>query len=66
MNTPGRTLGEARENLQEAAQLVLGTNRGLAREASEGKDVIREPWGHFLQDHRAPLTWRISTVPRAK
>lgn len=43
VNTQGRTLEEARAKLQEAAQLVLGTNRELAREASEGKDVIREP-----------------------
>ncbi|MFH1737652.1 MAG: type II toxin-antitoxin system HicB family antitoxin [bacterium] len=30
-NTQGRTLEEARENLQEAIQLVLDANRELAR-----------------------------------
>jgi predicted RNase H-like HicB family nuclease len=45
VNTQGRTLEEARENLQEATQLILlDTNRELARQASEGKDVIREPF----------------------
>jgi predicted RNase H-like HicB family nuclease len=41
-NTQGRTLDEARANLQEAAQLVLEANRELARRDSEGKSVIRE------------------------
>jgi predicted RNase H-like HicB family nuclease len=42
-NTQGETLEEARENLKEAVQLVLETNRQLAEESLAGKDVIREP-----------------------
>lgn len=41
-NTQGRTLAEARENLQEAVQLILESNRRLARRQSRGKKVIRE------------------------
>ena len=42
-NTQGATIDEARENLQEAARLVLEANRELAEEALRGKNVIREP-----------------------
>ncbi|HOR00534.1 MAG TPA: type II toxin-antitoxin system HicB family antitoxin [Anaerolineae bacterium] len=42
VNTQGRTLDEARENLKEALQQVIETNRELARRESGGKDVIRE------------------------
>jgi predicted RNase H-like HicB family nuclease len=42
-NTQGVTLEEARENLREAVELVLETNRRLAEESLAGKDVIREP-----------------------
>jgi predicted RNase H-like HicB family nuclease len=41
-NTQGDTLAEARENLREAIELVLETNRELAEESLEGKGVIRE------------------------
>jgi predicted RNase H-like HicB family nuclease len=41
-NTQGRTLEEARENLREAAHLVLEANRQLARCETKGKTVIRE------------------------
>jgi predicted RNase H-like HicB family nuclease len=41
-NTQGETLGEARENLKEAIELVMETNRELAEESLEGKEVIRE------------------------
>jgi predicted RNase H-like HicB family nuclease len=41
-NTQGRTLDEARENLQDAIRLVIEANRELARRASEGRAVIRE------------------------
>jgi len=41
-NTQGETLAEARENLKEAIELVLETNRELSEESLEGKDVIRE------------------------
>jgi predicted RNase H-like HicB family nuclease len=42
-NTQGATLEEARENLKEAVQLILETNRELARRESAGQAVIREP-----------------------
>jgi predicted RNase H-like HicB family nuclease len=41
-NAQGATLDEARENLQEAIELVLEANRTLAEEALTGKNVIRE------------------------
>jgi predicted RNase H-like HicB family nuclease len=41
-NTQGRTLEEARENLREAIQLILLSNRELAETELSGKDVIRE------------------------
>lgn len=43
-NAQGETLEEARENLQEALQLVLEANREIAREQSSGRVVIREPF----------------------
>ena len=42
VNTQGTTLEEARENLQEALQMVLAANRELARR-QEPADCIREP-----------------------
>ena len=42
-NSQGETLEEARENLKEAVQLVLETNRQLAEASLAGKEVIREP-----------------------
>jgi predicted RNase H-like HicB family nuclease len=42
-NTQGRTIDEARANLQEAVALVLEANRTLAQESAAGQDVIREP-----------------------
>jgi predicted RNase H-like HicB family nuclease len=41
-NTQGATLEEARENLRDAVQLVLDTNRAIARRESAGRPVIRE------------------------
>jgi predicted RNase H-like HicB family nuclease len=41
VNTQGATIEEARENLQEALQLVLEANRELARQ-EESADCIRE------------------------
>jgi predicted RNase H-like HicB family nuclease len=41
-NTQGASLEEARENLQEAVELVLEANRTLAEEMMKGKKVIRE------------------------
>ena len=42
-NTQGATLEAARENLQEAVELVLEANRELSREAVGAAKVIREP-----------------------
>ena len=42
-NTQGTTLDEARQNLAEAVRMVLEANRELAREESQGEDIIREP-----------------------
>ena len=41
-NTQGGTLEEARENLQEAVQLVLDANRELAERSLVGESVSRE------------------------
>jgi predicted RNase H-like HicB family nuclease len=41
-NTQGRTIEEARSNLQEAVELVLEANREIARRDSAGRNVIRE------------------------
>ncbi len=41
-NTQGATLEEARENLREAVQLIIETNRELAQREMRGKSVIRE------------------------
>lgn len=42
-NTQGKTLAEARTNLEEAIGLVLQANRELSQESLSGKNVIREP-----------------------
>ena len=42
-NTQGKTIDEARANLQGAVALVLEANRALAQESAAGQDVIREP-----------------------
>ena len=42
-NTQGATLDEARQNLQEAVELVLEANRTLAEQELGTADVIREP-----------------------
>ena len=41
-NTQGETLEEARKNLREAVELVLESNRELAREEIGTGKVIRE------------------------
>jgi predicted RNase H-like HicB family nuclease len=41
-NTQGQTLEEARENLREAVELVLQSNRELARQEMGAGKVIRE------------------------
>ena len=42
-NTQGKTLEEARENLTEAVELVLGANREMAAKAIGSQKVVREP-----------------------
>jgi predicted RNase H-like HicB family nuclease len=42
VNTQGATLEEARENLAEAFQMVVETNRELSRRQT-GADAVREP-----------------------
>jgi predicted RNase H-like HicB family nuclease len=41
-NTQGVTLDETRENLKEAVNLVIEANRALAREWSDGEEILRE------------------------
>lgn len=41
-NTQGATLGETRENLKEAVELVLQANRELAEKSLAGQKVSRE------------------------
>ena len=43
-NTQGKTLDEARSNLEEAVEMVLEANRYLAEERIRGLDFIREPF----------------------
>ena len=42
-NTQAETLDEARQDLEEAIELVLEANRLLFEENLKGQDVIREP-----------------------
>ena len=41
-NTQGRTLEETRENLREAIELILVSNRELAEMGLTGKQFVRE------------------------
>ena len=41
-NTQAKTLDQARNNLEEAIQLVLEANRFLAEEKLQGQEIIRE------------------------
>ena len=41
-NTQGRSLDEVRENLKEAVQSIIETNRELPRRELQGKIFIRE------------------------
>jgi predicted RNase H-like HicB family nuclease len=41
-NTQGATLDEARENLIEAVQLVLESNRAVSEKEWAGLEVVRE------------------------
>lgn len=42
VNTQGKTLREAKENLKEALELILETNRILSRKLTMPGKVIRE------------------------
>ncbi len=42
VNTQGRTLEEARDNLKEAVKLIIEANREITRRETVGKKVIRE------------------------
>ncbi len=41
-NSQGRTIDEARENLKEAVELIMKSNRELSERELAGKHVIRE------------------------
>lgn len=41
-NTQAATIEEAREALKEAVELVVETNRSLAREWDTGEEILRE------------------------
>ena len=41
-NAQGETIDEARENLKEAVELILKSNRELSEREFAGTDVIRE------------------------
>ena len=41
-NAQGRTLEEARENLREAIELIIVSNRELAEMGLTGKEFVRE------------------------
>jgi len=43
-NTQGATLEEAKENLQEAVQMVLEANRETAEKSLAGQAVTKEPF----------------------
>jgi len=43
INTQGRTLKEAKENLKEALLLILETNRLINKKETSKSKVIREP-----------------------
>jgi len=58
-STQGETLEEVRENLQEAAALVLEGNRILAEEALLGQEVIREPFLLLAAENAAPSPTRL-------
>ncbi len=42
VNTQGRTLEEVRENLSEALELILISNREITNKELQGKNFIRE------------------------
>ena len=45
VNTQGKTLKEAKENLKEALVLILETNRTISSAENYGSELIREKFG---------------------
>lgn len=43
VNTQGKTLSEARENLKEALILIIETNRALAEKGINARKAVKEP-----------------------
>jgi predicted RNase H-like HicB family nuclease len=41
-NTQGRTLDEARDNLKDAVQLLIESNRQEIQRLADGRNVVRE------------------------
>jgi predicted RNase H-like HicB family nuclease len=41
-NTQGRTLDETRENLKDAVQLLIDSNRQEIQRLADGRNVVRE------------------------
>jgi predicted RNase H-like HicB family nuclease len=41
-NSQGKTIEEARENLREAVELILETNRQISEELVKSRDVMKE------------------------
>jgi len=53
-NVQERTLEEARKSLKEVIRLILEANRELARQESEGHQVIREEGAVRLNEAKQP------------
>ena len=51
VNSDGRTIEEARNNLHRLAKIFFDEERAQAEEMLQGKDVVRE-------EFRIPLRWR--------
>ena len=63
-NTQGAILEEVRENLREAVELIIETNRMLVAEAVAGEQVIKEQLGHReINDFLARKICRDLQVP---
>lgn len=49
VNTQGKTLKEAKENLKEALALILETNKSLSQKLAPKTKVIKEPIGFAVR-----------------
>ena len=47
-NTQGKTFEETKENLKEAIQLVLESNRQLMEEEMVGREIVKEHFGTIM------------------